>query len=648
MNNNFNILRLCCLIQDRDAQDLKRTVLSIIFEILYENNNDFIAADELYELTNDKFNTSIDKDFFDNLLLKSTSFELLNTDKSPLIKLTSEKFNEIDKNVSEFSIEPHIDRFLDQKGFDASKKEKILEILFQSIYENIYTFKPEKIETIIPQNISDKLSQEDLDIFNLFLEFDEPNKNRCLYNHFAKAIEFAILTSGKGVTQFSENLYKDKKYLLDTNIIFRLIGVGGKERQTTIKSLMIDCLKQGILFEYSYQTLLELNKKLEQCVIDIQRAEKSKKIEIVEDVLEKSPHLFNDDFITQYCKLRLDKIVNSPEQYEIEMKARFKSLCKELNIEQANHGIKIEDSEKNLLALSLIQRRKAINEFYRYSLNQAKVDAFNVLYVKKTRGHNNYNYADVKSFYLTTDRGLNRILSNDKNVLVPETILPSQLFVIHNPISNNSEKEPDYKTFFRFLKRRTSEFKLRGRDVINYINQARIYTTDSTAISSLIEAYSDQRYKYSVSDTLEEGVLLSFRDFTHTYFDKKTEELKDVKQNYEHIQYQGQITKSNAIKNSNYWTRVIDIFITFIIVPGIAIAIKLFTNLDLWVLLMIIVIAEFLKFALSTRTPILKNIWKSIFKLIMRRSPYFKLTKDFKILEEGVTIINQKPDNIWK
>src|SRR5690606_2201651 len=165
-------------------------------------------------------------------------------------------------------------------------------------------------------------------------------------------------------------------------------------------------------------------------------------IEIVEDIFEKNPHFFNDDFITQYCRLRIEKVVNSPEQYEIEMKAKFKTLCKELNIEQANHSIKIEDSEKNLFSLSLIKKRKEINEYYRYSNNQARVDAYNVLYVRKRRGPNNYNYADVKSFYLTTDRGLNRILSTDKDVLIPETILPSQLFIIHNPLSNNVTVEP--------------------------------------------------------------------------------------------------------------------------------------------------------------------------------------------------------------
>lgn len=648
MNDNFNILRLCCLIQDRDSQDLKRTVLSIIFEILYENNNSLISADILFQKTNEKFNTSLEKDFFDNLLIKSQSFDLFTTDKEPLVKLTSEKYSEIDKNISDFSIEPHIERFLDQKKYPSEKKSVIIEILFQSIYENIYTFTPEKIKTLIPQKISDKLIQEDLDIFNAFLEFDEPSKNRCLYNQFAKAIEFAILTSGKGVTQFSENIYKDKCYLLDTNIIFRLIGVGGIERQDTIMQLLKDCIKQGISFEYSHHTLMELNKKLEQCVIEIQRAEKSKKIEIIEDVFEKTPYLFNDDFITQYCRLRIQKVVSSPEQYEIEMKAKFKVLCSELNIKQANHNIKIEDYEKNLFSLELIKKRKEINEFFRYSNNQAKVDAYNVLYVRKRRGQNNYNYADVKSFYLTTDRGLNKILSSDKDILIPETILPSQLFIIHNPLSNNSTVEPDYKTFFRFLKRRTSEFKLRGKDVLNYITQARIYTTNNSTLSSLVIAYSDQRYKYSKVDSLDEGELISFKDFASTYFDKKNLELNDVKENYSQIKNKAEIELKIAISKSNKYARLFDLTITFIIIPLIAFILKFYTSVDIVYVILIFIIAEYIKFKVSTRTNSLKNIWKKLFIFFSRKSSYYKLTNDYNFIERGLDDIESRPDNIWK
>lgn len=648
MNQNFNFLRLCCLLQDRDSQDLKRTVLSIAFEILYENNNAEMLSEDLYKLTNEKFDTDIEKDFFDILLQKSESFEIINADKDFLVKLTKDKYNEVDKSISEFAIEPHIENFLRIKGADIQKKEMLVNLLYQSIYENIYTFKAEKINTIIPQNIATTVVQSDLDLFNDFLEYDEPAKNRCLYNQFAKALEFAILTSGKGITQFSENIYKDKCYLLDTNIIFRLIGVGGDERQRTILQLIKDCQKQGINFEYSSQTLIELNKKLEQCVLDIKRAETSHKLEIIEDIFKRNPHFFNDDFITQYSRLRLNKTVNSPEQYELEMKARFKSLCKELNIQQANHNIKIDDLEKNILANSFITKRKEINENYKYSKNSAKVDAYNVIYVQKRRGGNNYNYSDVKSFYLTTDRGLNRILSLDKTIIIPATILPSQLFVIHNPTSNSKSSEPDYKTFFRFLKRRTSEFKLRGKDVINYITQARLYTTNSSHIEGLIEAYSDQRYKHSINDSLEEGKIISFTDFTHTYFDKRNEELQDIQKNYSAITDKSENELKNLVTSTKSLVRYLDTFICLILIPVIALVLKFYTSLSWGYVFLIIIFLEAIKFFISSRFNVFKNIWINLFEKRAKTLPYYKLTSDIKYIEKGKAIIVGSNDNIWK
>ncbi len=648
MKNDFNILRLCCLLQDRDSQDLKRVVLSIIFEIQFESNNSEISVDELYIQTNAKFNTALDRDFFDSLILKSDSFETTNTNESPLLKLTSAKFNEIDRDISEFSIEPHIEKFLVEKGLDANRKDKLVELLFQSIYENIYTFTPEKIQTLIPQGLIETAEQQDLDAFNAFLEYDNNAKNRCLYNQFAKAIEFAILTSGKGVNQFSDNLYKDKCYLLDTNIIFRLIGVGGEERQSTMIQLLKDCIKQGITFEFSNQTLMELNKRLEQCVIDLQRAEKARKIEIVANVLAQIPSSFNDDFITQYCKMRSVGEVSSPEQYELQMKTRFKALCEELSIGRANHGIKVEDYEVNLFSLHLKQRRSEINSYYKYSNKQAKVDAFNTLYVRKRRGGNNYNYADVKSFYLTTDRGLNRILAQEQNSLVPETILPSQLFIIHNPLSNGNTEEVDYQTFFRFLKKRTSQFKMRGKDVINYINQARTFTTDPKEITAVVQTYSDQRYEFSRTESLDEHSFISFKDFSQTYFDAKNAEFEEVNSSYSGIVSIAETNLKQLVLDSKMRTRMLDIGLYSLILPGIALLIKFVAGIDWTVFGGLLVISELIKFITSSRSTFLKKVWLSIFNRMVKRSPYYKMTQDSKYLQRGIDEIHQLSDNIWK
>lgn len=644
MKEKINILRLGCLLQDRDNQDFKRVVLSLIFELIYENSNQDLLTDEIYRAIVNKSNEPIEKDFFDTLIANSKSFVVTNTESDSLVRLSTEKFIEVENSISEFSIEPSIINFLSAKGYDEQLKEVIINILYQSIYENIYAFNPSNIESLVPDIIKGNFEQKELDIFNEFLEFDDPIKNRRLYNQFVKAIEFAILTSGKGVKKFTESIYIDKVYILDTNIIFRMLGVGGIERQETINKLIESCIKQGVKFEYTFNTYQELINTLESSINKISKAEQSRKAEIIQELVAEAPHFFNDDFIIQYSRLKNERKINSPEQYALELKARFKKLCNDYNIDQANHSIKLETYEIGLFANKLISERKKITS-YRYSLKQARVDAFNVLYVRKRRGNNNFNYSEVKSFYLTTDRGLNKILSDSPEVIIPATILPSQLFAIHNPLTDNSE-EVDYENFFRFIKRRTSEFKHRGRDVFSFIQQAQVYTTDKEEIKSLIVAFTDERYSSSKVEVVNENVLIKFKDFAKTYFDNRLSEIENIETKYNDIEKNGLKKQKRILTQTKFLVKSIDFFITAVLIPTIAITIGLITN---WKILVIsLIILETIKFWLSKKGNFYKKIWEFYFIRRMKKTPYFKLTKDDQFIKKGLNDIDRLNGNVWK
>lgn len=644
MNEKINILRLGCLLQDRDNQDFKRVVLSLIFELIYENSNQDLLTDEIYRAIVNKSKEPIERDFFDTLIANSKSFVITNTESDPLVRLSPEKFIEVEKSISEFSIEPSIINFLSVKNYDEELKEVVINILYQSIYENIYAFNPSNIESLVPDIVKENFEQKELDIFNEFLEFDDPIKNRRLYNQFVKAIEFAILTSGKGVKKFTESIYTDKVYILDTNIIFRMLGVGGVERQETINKLIESCIKQGVKFEYTLSTYQELINTLESSINKISKAEQSRKIEIIQELVAEAPHFFNDDFIIQYSRLKNERKINSPEQYALELKARFKKLCSDYSIDQANHSIKLETYEIGLFANKLISERKKITS-YRYSLKQARVDAFNVLYVRKRRGNNNFNYSEVKSFYLTTDRGLNKILSDSPEVIIPATILPSQLFAIHNPLTDNSE-EVDYENFFRFIKRRTSEFKHRGRDVFSFIQQAQVYTTDKEEIKSLIVAFTDERYSTSKVEVVNENVLIKFKDFAKTYFDNRLSEIENIETKYNDIERNGFEQQKRTLTQTKFLAKSIDFFVTAVLIPSIAIVLGLITN---WKILVIsLIILEAIKFWLSKKENFNKKIWEYYFIHRMKKTPYFKLTKDDQFIKKGLKDIELLNGNVWK
>ncbi len=642
MNENINLLRLACLLQDRDNQDFKRVILSLIFEILYENSNIDINADDLYKITLDKCKEPIERDFFNGLLDNSKSFELTNTGKAPLVKLTTKKLGEVEKSIVEFSIENPIEDFLKLRDYPTDLKDTIIKILYQSIYENIYAFNPTKIDSLVPNVIKEKFTQKELNIFNEFLEYDNPKKNRILYNQFVKAIEFAILTSGKGVKKFSNDIYTNKVYLLDTNVIFRMLGVGGEEEEQTILKLIRFCINQGVKFEYSLRTHVEFVNTLESSVKKIQVAERTKKIDILQELVSENPHFFNDDFTTQYSRLKSARKVNSAEQYELNLNARFKQLCKELNLNQSEHKPRVEEYQIKLLANHLIKERKRLIYSYSYAMKQAKVDAYNVLFVRKIRGGNNYNYSDVKSFYLTTDRGLNKILSESDKIIIPATILPSQLFAIHNPLTDDS-KDLDYESFFSFIKRRTSEFKYRGKDIFSFIEQAQLHTTDKDEIKNLIVTFSDVRYKSSKVHTVKEKLLLKFEDFSKTYFDNRLNEFESVEKKYSLIKGTGEKDKIRILNKTRLTTKHLDLLLIVFIIPILSIGVGLITKMIYFVIVLILL--EGVKYWLSKKENFNTQVWKYLFSKKMKKTPFYRITTDDIFILEGLAEIDNMKTN---
>lgn len=424
-----------------------------------------------------------------------------------------------------------------------------------------------------------------------------------------------------------------------------MLGVGGKERQETILSLLESCIKQGVKFEYTLRTQQELNNTLEASIIKISKGEQTKKIEIIQDLVAEAPHFFNDDFIVQYSRLKNSKVVSSPEQYGIEMKTRFKSLCKKYGIEQSSLKINLENYEVNLFAKKLISERKKLTN-YRYSLKQATVDAYNVLFVRKKRADNNFNYSEVKSFYLTTDRGLNKILSDDPEIRIPATILPSQLFAIHNPLANNGDEDFDYNNFFSFIKRRTSEFKHRGRDVFSFIQQAQVYSTDKDEIKELILTFTDERYNHSQVEAANENVIVRFKDFAKTYFDKRLDDIENVEGQLEEIEKTGKADIPKCLNSSKSISRILDVLVVVIIIPIVALIIGLISDWRFSIAALLVL--EGLKFWLSTKGNYNQAIWEYYFKKAMTKTAYFKLTKNNQFIKEGLDEISQSNGNIWK
>lgn len=642
----FDLFRLNCFLNDTEANDFKRIIISLVSEFIFDSNNEEQKTDECYNHIVNYHKLEIEKDYFLSIISNYRHFEQTSLQNDVLIKLTSKKFGEINDRLNEHSIEIYIERFLIKKDLPLSLAKSIKDIIHQSVYDNISTFSTENLSSLISAKLESNFANDEIRAFNDFIEDNDNEKNTAIYNIFLKATEFAIITSGKGVKEFSKDIFKGKRYCLDTNILFRLLGIGGVERQNTLKGLVKSCNHQGITFEFTPHTYQELTKTLSGSVKYLKYAEKKYDFDMLGELTESDPHIFKDDFITHYSKLKAIGKVNNPDQYELKLLSDFRTLQQELAFGITKGNIVINDKEKSKLSDYFYQSKKDLPYGTKYTKTASNIDAYNILFVRKLRGENNYNYVDVKSFYLTTDRTLNVILSKEGNLIIPETILPSQLFILHHPFTSNGE-QVDYELFLQFVKRRTTEFHFKGGEVLTYINQIRKQTTSKTELRNILTVYADKRYEVSNNNAIEERRVKPLQEIIDTILDKKLQKGEEDALELSKIR----TNADNQITEFHYSTRnvvrIFDVILTIILIPISILIIRKFTT-DIKLLICLTLVIEFLKFIITSKTNIWNNTWKFFLTKKLTSSNYFQLTQDQSYIKKGFDAYNKVDGEIWK
>lgn len=613
------------MMDDNKSKNYNAILVSLISELIYENDNSELNREECYSYVVNDLKIKLQKDVFIAIIEKSKNFVHTPNQTDIGIKLTDEKYKEIHENVNKHSLGAHIDKFLADKNLSKELKSSIETLLYQAIYENINSFTVKNIDSIIPQNAKKNFTEEEITTFNDFLSESNKEKNASLFNTFLKAVEFAIITSGKGVKEFTKGVFEGKEYLLDANIIFRLLGVGGKERQESLVNLIEQCNHQGIKFYYTNESYLEFKRRVEASINQIKRATESKSIELLEEMLQDDKFEFNNGFITHYAQLKVDKVVRSPEQYETNIMADFRTLCSKHNLSTISLNGKLKTKDLDRFKNFLFEKKKEINKYSYYTKTAAKVDATNVISVRHIRGDNDYNYSDIKSFYLSTDRTLNSVLAENAGDKIAETILPSQLFILHNALSDNDD-EKDYEAFTKFLKRRTTEFKYSGRQVLTYIDEIRNHTTEPENIKEILKAYSDKKYDTSLLDIDVEPEYLSIQEFAETYVDTKLKKAENGDEKYKKALENATKEFPNFLSSSKTIMRVVDVLITIILLPLAILLVKVFTD-ELFVIIVAVIIVATLKFILSSRLDLYSEWTKNIFMKKAEKSNYHQTFK---------------------
>ena len=107
------------------------------------------------------------------------------------------------------------------------------------------------------QNEDSGYTNEQRRIINDFLDWDDKEKNEILFRLIAFSVDYCRLTTKKNINSFTA-LLKGKKFYIDANVIYRLMGINNESRRKAMKEFVEKCRETGIELLYTNVTYKEL------------------------------------------------------------------------------------------------------------------------------------------------------------------------------------------------------------------------------------------------------------------------------------------------------------------------------------------------------------------------------------------------------
>lgn len=425
--------------------------LDMNFSLNYEEN-------EIIQIVNDS-----DDHFEFNQITKLLSLTkkryeyLLSKDYNPQIIVS--KFLSKYPEYSTFNLLEIIEKYL-------------YELLNTNIDAYLYIINPRKYEekqgVVDPKNFSD----DEINILNKLILWDDEDKNKLFFQLISFSIEYALVSNNAEKTIFYESLH-NKDFYLDSNIIFRAIGINGEFRKQRTRYFLKKCLESGQKFSVTKYTLQEINTSIDAHIDELKKYPYGKVNPELFDICES-----NEGFYQYYHKWRKDRTSKSLEVFKAFLLNEIDSLFSFFNITKDYRSTIDQKKKENERRLK--NYKEELSEVKKYqNINTIETDAINIMVIEKKRNGNDFNIQDTKYYLLTTDQRLKQwdtVHSENQ----PITILPSHwMGLLLKFISRTND---DYTSFTSFLKIQNNSPLLTPEELETVV----------TAISEMTEEFKTQ------------------------------------------------------------------------------------------------------------------------------------------------------------
>ena len=521
--NEGNIFKLSASLYSMRSNDYsKNDVFLHIIKCNFVNlENKAISVDELSASILDNYQINITNDELDLLIKENLScFKIDGEGEQRQICLTIEENNKTRKNI-EGGIERYIQTYVEKLPNKEAAKHYIYNYLYKLTTSNITTYKllldKAQTDSLDPSQLvvdSKDFSNEEVEIIRGFLDWDNDEKNRAISEIVMCCLEYCLCVARYDSTALIKNFVENKTLYLDTNIIFRAIGINGTERRKVVTAFLQKCKDANIRLAILDSTETEFVDTITYHIAKIKEIPRGKiDSRLYVELSDYNIYTFYCDWQVRHKDLQLKYF----KEYLI---SQFKTIirkygiCNEKFIEDKQDVIICEEYKKVLgrIKSELNQKYQETDSSAIEQNSQIIHDVRLVRYVEKKRQES----AEVNSYIISSDKWL-RYWAMQKSVEERAVVLfPSQFFLILIKLCGRAQD--DLKSFVGFIniRHKTQQLSPSKTNII------------LSAISSVTEDIKSQE---SIVETI---ISNEFEGLVHEKIDdvKLYEHVKEISENY--------------------------------------------------------------------------------------------------------------------
>ena len=443
-----NIFRMAAIVYGRSAKgvSLNKSYQKVVDDALFCYGKGSISLTDLIVYINSHYGLLYSSKEIVDLVTGRDSSEKYHTyyeREELIISLTVEYKNKLTLICQEKTLYNYIDEFFDC-GVENENRDKGKEIILRFLYD-MFTSNLEGYKLILQEKFNaatdnTSFTDEEKEVINGFLYWPNDNKNKAIFDLAGFALEYCMMTNKKNTSLNTQNL-KNKSFFIDTNILYRAIGLNGDNLKTRAHLFLSKFNDVGEELVISQSTYVEFVDSVDYYIGKI---DKSLRPRVNSNVLME--FIDEDSVYLYYCKWRIGRVNCDPNYFRDWIMSEFNTLCDQYEItREVNYPYVREDKKTELDELA--------SSIYSYSVDKpitsAIYDAENVLWVEEKRKGCMDDIYQAKAFLLSSDNSLRRWDYQRNSNRVPIVMSPNQwLSIILHYVERTSD---DYKSFVSFL-----------------------------------------------------------------------------------------------------------------------------------------------------------------------------------------------------